>query len=77
MDLAFECELVDDRADIVDDDVAQYPRGTGFGIDLDLADMAAIGEVRDLGRETRDLVEPGLEPLRQPLRHIGSRSRLL
>src|SRR6516164_639577 len=64
MDLAFECQLIDDGADIVDDDIAQHLGGAGLGIDLDLADMAAVGEVRDLGREARDLVEPGLEPLR-------------
>jgi hypothetical protein len=31
-------QLVDDRADIVDDDVTQHPRGAGLGIDLDLAE---------------------------------------
>ena len=51
MDLAFECELVDDGADIVDDDIAQRLGRAGFGIDLDLADMAAVREVRDLGEK--------------------------
>ena len=48
MDLACKRERVDDRTDIVDDDIAQYPGSAGLGIDLDLADMAAVGEVRDL-----------------------------
>jgi len=61
VDLASECELVDDRADIVDDDVDQHLGGAGFGVDHHLADMTAIGEVRDLGREAGDLVEPGLD----------------
>ena len=68
MDLAFECQLIDDGADIVDDDIAQHLGGAGLGIALDLADLAAVGEVRELGREARDLVKPGLEPLRQPRR---------
>ena len=77
MDLAFERQLVDDGADIVDDDIAQHLRRAGLGIDLDLADMATVGEVRDLGRKAGDLVESGFEPLRQPRRHIGRRSHLL
>jgi hypothetical protein len=46
MDLAFEGEGVDDCADIVDDDIAQHSGGTGLGIDLDLADMAAVSRLR-------------------------------
>jgi hypothetical protein len=33
MDLVFECQPVDDGADIVDDDIAQHLRRTGLGID--------------------------------------------
>jgi len=51
MDLAFERQFIDDGADIVDDDIAQRLGRAGFGIDLDLADMAAVREVRDLGEK--------------------------
>ena len=50
-DLALECQFIDDGADIVDDDIAQRLGRAGFGIDLDLADMAAVREVRDLGEK--------------------------
>ena len=43
MDLALEADRVDHRADIVDHDVADDLERAGIGVDLDLADMAAIG----------------------------------
>ena len=77
MDLALQRQPVDDSADIVDDDVAQHLGRSGLGIDLDFADVAAVGEVGDLRREARDLVEPGFEPLRQAGRLIGRLGHLL
>ena len=77
MDLAFKRKLVDDGADIVDDDIAQHFGSAGLGIDLDLADVAAVWKVRDLGRKTCDLVEPGFEPFGDPRRHIGGRGHIL
>jgi hypothetical protein len=39
--------------------------------------VAAVREVRDLGRKACDLVESGFEPLGQPRRHIGGRGHIL
>ena len=54
MDLALEQQRIDDDAGIVDADVARDPHVAGVGIDLDLADVAAIGEVRARRREGAD-----------------------
>jgi hypothetical protein len=62
MDLAFECQPVDDGADIVDDDVAQHLGGTGLGIDLDLADMAAIGKFGILSEKRRLRIRKTVAP---------------
>jgi len=51
IDLAFECQLVDNSADIVDDDIAHHLGRAGLGTDLDLADMNAAGEVRGRGEK--------------------------
>ena len=50
MDLALEPDRVDHRADIVDHGVAIDVDVAGLGIDLDLADMAAVGIGVLLGR---------------------------
>src|SRR5215467_14315452 len=44
MDLALEKERVDGAAEIVDDGVALNYDAAGIGIDLDLSDVAAVGE---------------------------------
>src|SRR6266516_7333714 len=44
MDLALEQEGVDGAAEIVDDGVALNYHGASIGIDLDLDDVAAVGE---------------------------------
>src|SRR5947209_18865920 len=44
MDLTLDEQRVDDGADIVDHDIAEYLCLAGFRIDLDLADMTAVGE---------------------------------
>ena len=62
MHLASQGQRIDNRADIIDDGIAEEADFAALGIDFDLADMAAIGKVRDLGREARNFVEPGLEP---------------
>ncbi len=65
MDLALQAERVDHRADIVDHDVARDVERTGIGVDLDLANMAAIGIGVVVGREGAGLVQPGFEARRQ------------
>jgi hypothetical protein len=44
-DLAFEQERVDGAPEIVDDGIALDYDAAGIGIDLDLGDLAAVGEV--------------------------------
>ena len=44
-DLAFEQERVDGAPEIVDDGIALDCDAAGIGIDLDLGDLAAVGEV--------------------------------
>ena len=44
--LALQQQRVDDHAEIVDDEIAQDRDMPGLGVDLDLADMAAIGKGR-------------------------------
>src|SRR5262245_12219608 len=62
MDLALEQERVDGAAEIVDDGVALDYDGAGIGVDLDLDDVAAVGE----GLSWRYAVmQPRLHPRRQ------------
>src|SRR5436305_875671 len=56
MDLTLEQQRIDHRAKIVDHDEAEDARRAGIGLDLDLADMAAIGEGRGLVHVARALV---------------------
>jgi hypothetical protein len=49
-DLAFDDQRIDDHANIVDDGVAVDLDLAGVGIDLELANVTAIGEVRDAVR---------------------------
>src|ERR1051325_6451264 len=66
MDLSLEADWIDDRADIIDDDIVQDLELAGFGVDLDLADMAAV-RVSVVGRRKRaGLEQPALEARRQP-----------
>src|SRR6185437_8858398 len=51
MHLSAEQQRIDHLAEIIDHRVAQDSAGASLGIELKLADMAAIGECRDLGRE--------------------------
>jgi len=63
----------DHGADIVDDDVLDDLKRAGIRIDLELADMAAVG-IGEIGRRKRaGLVEPAFEPRRQ----IGGAKRRL
>ena len=65
MDLAFQANRVHHRADIVDHDIADDLERTGIGVDLDLADVAAIGIGVVVGGEGSRLVEPAFEARRQ------------
>ena len=61
MDLSFDHHLVDDIAHVIDGGVADHIDLAGFGIDLDLADMAAIGKGH-LGRdELLGRIQPAIE----------------
>ena len=59
MRLAIDQQRVDDRAEIIDESIADDLDHAGLGVDLDLGDVAAIGEGR--GRAVGD-----------QLRHRGS-----
>src|SRR6185437_9240792 len=50
MHLSAEQQRIDHLAEIIDHRVAQDSAGASLGIELKLADMAAIGECRELGR---------------------------
>src|SRR5215831_7773630 len=65
MDLALEQERVDGAAEIVDDGVALDYDGAGIGIDLDLDDVAAVGERLSWRYAVMLRVEPRLHPRRQ------------
>jgi len=58
MDLALEAGRVHHRADVVDHGIAVELDLAGLGIDLDLADVAAVGIGVLLALEGRVLVEP-------------------
>ena len=64
MDLAFHEQRIDHPADVVDDGVADDLQHAGVLVDLDLADLAAVGK-RHRGRcERRRLAEAGLHARR-------------
>src|SRR5262249_34211873 len=73
MDLALEQERVDNAAEIVDDGVALDYDGAGIGVDLDLDDVAAVGE----GLSWRHAVMPGTEPRPRPRRQFRGVARRL
>ncbi len=68
VDLALEADRVHHRADIVDDDVADDLERTGIGVDLDLADMAAVGVGVVVGGKGAGLEQPAFEARRQASR---------
>ena len=74
MDLALEQERVDGAAEIVDDGVALDYDGAGIGIDLDLDDVAAIGEGLSWRYAVMRSIEAWLHACRQ-LRGIARRLR--
>src|SRR5258707_13206273 len=74
MDLALEQERVDGAAEIVDDGVALDYDAAGMGIDLDLGDVAAVGEGLSWRYAVMRRVEPRLHACR-PFRGIARRLR--
>ena len=77
LDLPGEQQRIDDRTEIVDHEIAQDVDMPGVGLDLDLADMTAIGEGRLRRREMAALVKAGLDPRRLPRRIEGGARHLL
>src|SRR5262249_60711894 len=71
MDLALKHERVDGAAEIVDDGVALNYDGAGIGIDLDLDDVAAVGE----GQSWRYPGVRRIEPRLHTRRHLGGNGR--
>ena len=71
MDLALQQQRVEHGAHIVDDAVIDDPDLAGVGVDLDLADMAAIGKVLHPGDIARARFEPGFDVGRQFRRKVG------
>src|SRR2546425_10853291 len=74
MDLALEQQRVDGAAEIVDDGVALNYDVAGIGIDLDLDDVAAVGEGLSWRCAVRRRIEPGFHAPRQ-FRGIARRLR--
>src|SRR5256884_6824468 len=74
MDLALEQERVDGAAEIVDDGVALNYDGAGIGIDLDLDDVAAVGEGLSWRYAVMRRIEPRFHSRRQ-FRGIARRLR--
>src|SRR5215510_4865001 len=74
MDLALEQERVDCAAEIVDDGVALDFNDGGIGIDLDLDDVAAVGEGLSWRYAVMRRIEPRLHARRQ-FRGIARRLR--
>ena len=68
MDLAFDQKRVDHRADVVEHPVTDDIRLTGARIDLDLGDMAAIGECRRPAVIGAGLIQAGFDFGRQHCR---------
>src|SRR5262245_30176928 len=74
MDLALKQERVDGAAEIVDDGIALDYDAAGIGIDLDLGDVAAVGEGLSWRYAVMRRVEPRLHACRQ-FRRIARRLR--
>src|SRR5215813_14399612 len=74
MDLALEQERVDGTAEIVDDGVALDYNDAGIRIDLDLDDVAAVGEGLSWRYAVMLRIEPRLHARRQ-FRGIARRFR--
>src|SRR5947208_11566740 len=74
MDLALEQQRIDGAAEIVDDGVALDYDAAGIGIDLDLGDVAAVGEGLSWRYAVMRRVEPRLHARRQ-FRGIARRLR--
>src|SRR5947208_13675328 len=74
MDLALEQQRIDGAAEIVDDGVALNYDGAGIGIDLDLGDVAAVGEGLSWRHSVMRRVESRLHASRQ-FRGIARRFR--
>ena len=67
----FTSMRVDHAPDVVDHRVAHHAHRAGLRVDLDLADVAAVGE-RDRGRRERGrLAEARLQPGRELARLVG------
>ena len=81
MDLSFEQQRVKHGADIVAYGVAHQRRASGFRIDLDLADMSAVGEGWCGRLEHAARLQSGLEfgrqgaPVEGELCHLLERQR--
>src|SRR5262249_46045147 len=71
MDLALEKERVDGAAEIVDDGVALDCHDAGIGIDLDLDDVAAVGEGLSWRYAVMRRIEPRLHARRPRCRPAG------
>ena len=65
MDLALEADRVHHRADVVDDDITDDLQRAGIRVDLDLANMAAIGIGVVVGGEGAGLIKTAFEAWRQ------------
>src|SRR6185437_1355391 len=72
MDLTLEEQRVDDDAAVVDGGVALDLDLAGLGIDLELADMAAIGEIGRGRRESSHGFEADAERGRPAHRRMGA-----
>src|SRR6478672_835677 len=74
MDLALEQERIDGAPEIVDDGIALDYDATSIGIDLDLGDMAAVGEGLSWRYAVMLRIEPRFHARRQ-FRRIARRLR--
>ena len=69
MELALDQQRVDHVADIVNRGVADEAHLAGVGVDLDLADVAAVRIGAFAAREGAGFEQAGLGAARQPRRH--------
>src|SRR5262245_9189254 len=79
MDLALEQERVDGAAEIVDDRIALDCDDAGIGVDLDLDNVAAVGESLSWRYAVMRRVEPRLQARRQfgeIARRLGHRKNI-
>ena len=76
MGLAVQDHRVDRATDIVDRGIADDLDGTGLGIDLDLADLRAVGKTGDGERLVGDAGERPLQILWQVIARNGGRGDL-